>query len=98
MSTWYKTTLENPDIINGKHFELQNKFEEMFAIMQSPNEMAMFGSEVDRQTYYFMVPTGSEIYTDVFLENYSAQHCSKPTKSECSLLVGNQARAMTWLN
>ena len=98
MVTWYKATLGNSDILHGKHLELQNAFEEIFAGAHSPNEMAMFKNDIDNRTYYFIVPTGSETYTEVFLADCSAQLCSKPEKSECSLLVGNQAKAMTWLN
>ena len=98
MHTWYKTILGNRDILHGKHFDIQNTFEEIFATMKSPDEMAMFRNTVDKQTYYFIVPTGSESFMNGFFTNYSAKLCFKPEKSECSLLVGDQRKAMTWLN
>lgn len=92
MPSWYKTALKQPDIVAGTHFKLQKDFETIFMAMKAPTDMAMFGGRdfvAPEQPYYFAIPSGSEVFTKTFLLNNAAQPCSRPQRSECSLLVGH---------
>jgi len=95
-TSWYKTVLNQQDILAGKHFKLQEEFTAIFTAMKGPAEMAMFGGRdfvAKEQPYYFALPNGSESLTKTFLTRHSAQSCERPNRSECSLLVG---RADAW--
>ena len=92
MSTWYKTTLTQSDILAGKHSKMQNDFETIFEAMQAPADLAMFDGRdpiAKERPYYFAVPADSEIFTKKLLADYAAQPCPRPKESECSLLVGH---------
>ncbi|MDP2884827.1 MAG: hypothetical protein Q8P51_07395 [Ignavibacteria bacterium] len=91
MSTWYKTTLTQSDILAGKHSKMQDDFETIFEVMQAQADLAMFDGRdltAKERPYYFAIPPDSEMFTKKFLLINAAQPCPKPKDSECSLLVG----------
>ena len=96
MPSWFKTTLTKNEIIAGNGTTLQGDFTKVFTQVKGPDNMAMFGSERDRGTFYFAIPEDLEM--ELFKTSWNLQASGKPEKSDCTLLVGNEATAFALLN
>lgn len=92
MPKWYKTTLNQSDILSGTHSKLQNDFETIFMALNAPSDMAMLSGRdpvAQKQPYYFAIPEHLEGIATKFLTTNSAQLSEPPKRSDTSLLVGH---------
>jgi len=87
MTSWYRVTLSDKDVVVRKHMELQLAFETAFLASGWPKEAAMF-SNVDTLSHHFYFSPGAVRIANDVIVHYEGAECAPPAMSDLVLLVG----------
>jgi hypothetical protein len=89
MESWYKVSLSEDDISNGKDLLLRDTFETLFAVNHAPADAALFTTNREGVAYpYFFSPGAARIASSL-IARYGGVKCSPPAAADVMLLVGN---------
>jgi len=81
--SWYKIEFTDPQLIDGKHNEIREKFDRVWFANGCPEGFCIFSSEQkgDIATTYYFSPDSVELMMKVIIE-YNGEECPKPDKDE----------------
>lgn len=87
MTSWYRVTLSDKDVVVRKHMELQKAFENSFLANGWPKEAAMFAN-VDTLSHHFYFSPGAVQIAKDLIVRYAGTECPPPAMPDLVLLVG----------
>ena len=87
MTSWYRVTLSDNDVVVRKHIELQQAFENVFLANGWPKEAAMF-SNVDSLAHHFYFSPGAVRIAKDLIVRCGGSECPAPVQSDLAMLVG----------
>ncbi len=87
MTSWYRVTLSDNDVVVRKHMELQQAFETVFLANGWPKEAAMFAN-IDTLSHHFYFSPGAVRIAKELITAYSGTECSPPSVLDLAMLVG----------
>ncbi|MFC7516415.1 hypothetical protein ACFQUU_15475 [Herbaspirillum sp. GCM10030257] len=88
---WFMIELSDEAILCNEHVRLQENFERLWDLSDSPEEGAMFsGLGVGNASKLYFSP-GTESFFRHVLDACGAKPCDPPTADEAGLLVGHDS-------